>query len=69
MNELVLHVTGMHCGGCVASVQKVLSGLPGVADAEVSLEPAEARVRYDPEQITPAALGQAVIDVGFGVEK
>ena len=67
MNEIILTVTGMTCGGCVNSVQKVLAALPGVQSVEVSLTPGQARVVVDPARIDRAALVQAVIDAGFGV--
>ena len=67
MNEIILSVTGMTCGGCVSSVQKVLTALPGVQRVDVTLTPGQARVVVDPAQIDRAALVQAVIDAGFGV--
>src|SRR5690348_15878774 len=41
-----LKVTGMNCNGCVQSVNRALQGVPGVARAEVWLEQAQARVRW-----------------------
>ena len=67
MNEITLSVTGMTCGGCVNSVQKVLAALPGVQSAEVSLTPGQARVTFDPSKLERAALVQAVVDAGFEV--
>ncbi|MCD6704907.1 MAG: heavy-metal-associated domain-containing protein [Thiobacillus sp.] len=67
MSEIILSVTGMTCGGCVNSVQKVLAALPGVQRVEVSLTPGQARVVVEPARIDRAALVQAVIDAGFGV--
>ena len=67
MTEITLSVTGMTCGGCVSSVQKVLTALPGVQSAEVTLSPGQARVTFAPSVIAPAALEQAVIDAGFGI--
>ena len=67
MNTIQLSVTGMTCGGCVNSVHKVLTALPGVQSAEVTLSPGQALVVYDPARVAPAALVQAVIDAGFGV--
>lgn len=66
MNDIQLTVTGMTCGGCVASVQKVLSALPGVQTVEVTLTPGQARVVYDPARVDRGALIQAVVDAGFG---
>jgi copper chaperone len=67
MQEIVLPITGMHCGGCVKSVTAVLAALPGVDSVAVSLEAAQARVRYDSRRVAPDAMRQAVIDAGFGV--
>lgn len=67
MNTIQLSVTGMTCGGCVNSVHNVLTALPGVQSAEVTLNPGQARVVFDPDRVAPAALVQAVIDAGFGV--
>jgi len=39
MNEITLSVTGMTCGGCVNSVTRVLTALPGVQNAVVPLTP------------------------------
>ena len=67
MNEIQLTVTGMTCGGCVSSVQRVLTALPGVQSAEVSLTDGQAHVTCDPTRIDRAALVQAIVDAGFGV--
>jgi copper chaperone len=67
MDEIILAVTGMTCGGCVNSVHKVLTALPGVQRVEVMLTPGQARVLYDPARVDRAAMVQAVVDAGFGV--
>ena len=67
MNTIQLSITGMTCGGCVNSVQKVLTALPGVQSAEVTLTPGQARVVVDPARLDRAALVQAIVDAGFGV--
>jgi copper chaperone len=68
MNEIVLSVTGMTCGGCVKSVTRVLTALPGVKTVDVTLTPGQARVTYDPARVDRAALVQAIVDAGFGVD-
>jgi copper chaperone len=65
METTVLKVTGMSCGGCVKSVTKVLTELPGVAKAEVTLTPGAATVDFDPAQVDRAAMAQAIADAGF----
>lgn len=67
MNHITLAVTGMTCGGCVNSVHKVLTALPGVQDATVTLSPGQALITFNPDETDRAALVQAIIDAGFGV--
>ena len=65
MEVVNLKVGGMTCQGCVRSVKKVLEGVPGVEHADVSLERAEAQVRFDPATANPGLLAQAVRDAGY----
>lgn len=65
MTDITIPVGGMTCGGCVASVRRVLSAVPGVAEAQVSLDPAQAWVRYDPAAATPQALRAAIEAAGY----
>ncbi|MEW6119131.1 MAG: heavy-metal-associated domain-containing protein [Pseudomonadota bacterium] len=66
MQTLVLTVTGMSCGGCVASVTNILSALPGIESVEVTLDPGQARVTYDPVRIDRDAMIRAIAAAGFG---
>lgn len=63
-----LTIGGMHCSACAARVSKALTSLPGVQAAEVSLEERRATVTYDPGQVTPDLLQQAVIAADYTVE-
>ncbi|MCX8087316.1 MAG: cation transporter [Rhodocyclaceae bacterium] len=65
METTTIEVKGMTCGGCTASVTRVLTELPGVARAEVSLSPGQAVVSFDPAKITREALCQAIEEAGF----
>ena len=47
------------------TITGVLGALPGVADAQVSLEQAQASVSFDPAQISRDALCSAIEDAGF----
>lgn len=42
--EKKMLVEGMSCNHCKASVEKALKGVPGVADAQVSLEEKTATI-------------------------
>jgi copper chaperone len=68
MENTVIKVGGMSCQGCVKNIGGVLSALDGVVSAEVSLEAAEARVAFDPQQLTRATLLEAIEDAGFDAE-
>jgi len=59
-------VDGMSCGGCVNSVTRAVSQLPGVQRVEVSLETKAAIVEYDGAAVNPAAIVAAIEAAGFG---
>lgn len=61
-----LRIKGMTCGGCVASVKRVLEALPGVKLADVSLSNASASVRHD-DTLDVHRLKTAVEEAGFEV--
>ncbi len=67
METITLNVQGMTCGGCVASVTRVLKAVPGVEDAAVTLQPGAARVTFDPARAKPGDLRAAIEDAGFDV--
>ena len=58
----------MSCQGCVKNITGVLTALPGVASAEVSLEAGEAKVAFDAQAIARSALVAAIEDAGFDAE-
>lgn len=65
METLTLKVDGMTCGGCVASVTRVIEALDGVAKVAVSLEQAQVVVVADTAKVDRAQLVQAIEDAGF----
>lgn len=62
-----LDIRGMHCGSCVAAVEKALRKTPGVLDASVNLATEHARVSADSGSngSRPAALIEAVRAAGY----
>jgi copper chaperone CopZ len=64
---LDMPVQGMTCGNCARSVERKLSGVPGVTKATVNLEGAMANVEYDPTLVTPEAIAAAVRQLGYEV--
>jgi Cu+-exporting ATPase len=62
---VVLNVDGMTCAACSARVQRALGAVPGVQDAAVNLMLANARVSYDPAQLSVATLLEVVQRSGY----
>ena len=67
MENITLNVKGMTCGGCVASVTRVLKAVPGVSEVAVTLQPGAASVTFDPVRTQAPALRAAIEGAGFDV--
>ncbi len=67
MNTLNLIVTGMTCMGCVNSVKRLVSALPGVASVQVDLASGRVDVVHDPAQADLSAIRQAIEGGGYQV--
>ncbi len=67
MATITMSVKGMTCGGCVASVQRVLKQMDGVSKVDVSLQQQQATVEYAPERVDPTRLRSAIEGAGFEV--
>lgn len=67
-HQLSLSVTGMSCAACVASVERVLSGVEGVVDVSVNLplEKAVIQLERPPSDGQRDACIAAVEGAGFG---
>jgi len=65
--QIDLPITGMTCASCVNRVEKALKKVPGVSAASVNLAAEQAAVSYDPAQVAPAQLQNAVEHAGYGV--
>lgn len=62
---VTLAVHNMTCDGCVATVTKALTAVPGVTHAHVTLEPPRAEVTYDPARVNLRQLAAATGEVGY----
>ncbi|MFA5907829.1 MAG: cation transporter [Vicinamibacterales bacterium] len=63
--EKTVVIGGMSCGGCVASLTRVLNTVPGIEPLKI--EVGKARLRVDADLVTPEALAAAVGRAGFSV--
>ena len=65
--QLKLPVTGMTCASCVNRVERGLKKVGGVETAQVNLASEQATITYDPQQVQPPALREAIQQSGYGV--
>ncbi|HUT49823.1 MAG TPA: heavy metal translocating P-type ATPase [Alphaproteobacteria bacterium] len=60
-------VEGVHCGGCVAKIERALAGEPGVTMARVNLSTRRLAVEWSGAPARGSALAAAVEKLGFGL--
>jgi len=65
MAKATLKIQGMTCNHCVMRVAKALKAVPGVRDAVVDLQTAEAAVTYDDAKVGRDKLLFAVVEAGY----
>ena len=65
MQTLSFDVSGMTCGGCTGSVQRTLSKIDGISQAEVTLNPGLATVTVDPARVTATQIESAISHLGY----
>lgn len=68
MQTATFEIDGMHCDGCAQIVRHVLERQPGVKGCSVSLDSSNARVVYDPHQISAAAITETLGKAGYGAK-
>jgi Cu+-exporting ATPase len=66
MSQVELPIEGMTCSSCAGRVEKSLNGLDGV-EATVNFATERATVSYDPAQVAPEDLVEAVEGLGYAV--
>ncbi len=65
--ETWLPIEGMTCASCVIRIEKALSKVPGVQEANVNLATEQAHVRFDASVADLSQLQQAVQKAGYQV--
>jgi Cu+-exporting ATPase len=61
-----IKVDGMHCAGCVSSIERGLAGITGVESSSVNLATGAAAVRFDPTQVTDELIMAKIRELGYG---
>jgi len=67
MTQTTLKIQGMTCNHCAMRLVKALKAVPGVQDARVDLEKAEAVVSYHETSDSVEEMADAVKDAGYSV--
>lgn len=58
-------ISGMSCGGCVKSLTRVLTSVPGIEPLKI--EVGAAQLRLDTDRVTSQTVRDAVARAGFEV--
>ena len=62
-----LKIGGMHCAGCVTSIQNYVTELKGVTKCEVNLAAEKATLEFDPTVTDLVTIEKAVEEIGYKV--
>jgi len=62
-----IHITGMTCTTCAATIEKGLVETPGVEQAKVSFASEKASIEYDPSKVDLAKIKNTISQIGYGV--
>ena len=65
MKTKILPIEGMTCAACSAAVERAVSKLPGVTEANVNLTAENLHLSYDESQVSLENVVQAVNDAGY----
>jgi Cu2+-exporting ATPase len=65
LDEAVLAVSNMHCGGCVRGIERALADTLGIASAKANLSTKRVRVQFDPHAIDIGGVVEALGAAGF----
>jgi copper chaperone CopZ len=68
MEQLILTVTGMSCGGCENTVKRAVSTLDGVANVTASHRENRVTLTYDPSKVDRSAVARRIEDAGYEVQ-
>src|SRR6266446_3852599 len=60
LEHTTIPIKGMHCAGCVATIERALRSVAGVVDAQVNLATEQATVAYVSSRVEASTLRQAI---------
>ncbi|HJT10245.1 MAG TPA: heavy metal translocating P-type ATPase [Candidatus Nitrosotalea sp.] len=62
-----LKISGMHCAGCVNTIQKSVSEISGVSKVEVNLATEKATLEFDQSKVKLDSIEKAIEEAGYKV--
>jgi Cu+-exporting ATPase len=62
-----IHIIGMTCTTCAATIEKGLSQTPGIEQADVNFASEKASIEYDPTKVDLVRIKDTVSQLGYGV--
>jgi P-type Cu+ transporter len=65
--SLTLHLSGMHCTSCAVNIDLALEDIPGITQSSTNYQKSTITIHYDPNTITPEAIGQIITDLGYQI--
>ena len=63
--QMTLKVPRIHCDGCVSTVRRAVSRLPGVTTVQASEITKEVTVEFDPAQVNEQKIRATLSLVGY----
>src|SRR5690625_1694919 len=67
MSKRSIRITGMHCAGCVAGVEKAIGKVESVTSVVVNLASESALIEYEDERFPAEAVRSAVESAGYQI--
>ena len=67
-HEIQIMDKGIHCAGCEARIQNVLSKLPGVQEVKANHKSQSVLLKFDPRNLTVQAVKEKLEELGYSIE-
>jgi Cu+-exporting ATPase len=68
VSDVNLRISGMHCAGCVRTIETGLESLDGVADCAVNLATNSATVNFDGQRVSADRIVSKIGELGYRAE-
>ena len=67
-HEIQVLDKGIHCAGCEARIQSVLSKLPGIQEVKANHKSQSVLLTLDPQKLTVQAVKEKLEELGYSTE-